>query len=73
MKHEIKLTYFKRSGKYYTEGSYYSEKEYMYQIFEEVAELKENLQLPGLSSGDWEGIIHIYSDTHPNAYPGLIT
>jgi len=73
MKHLIKLTYFKRSGKYYTEGSYYSEKEYMYQIFEEVAELKENLQLPGLSSGDWEGIIHIYSDTHPNAYPGLIT
>lgn len=73
MKHLIKLTYFKRSGKYYTDGSYYSGKKYMFEIFEEVADMKENLLLPGLSSGDWDGIIHIYSDTHPNAYPGLIT
>jgi hypothetical protein len=73
MKHLIKLTYFKRSGKYYTDGSYYSEKEWMHHIFDEVVDMKKNLQLPGLISGDWDGIIHIYSDTHPNAYPGLIT
>nr|MBW0155835.1 hypothetical protein [Candidatus Methylopumilus sp.] len=65
--------YFKRSGKYYTDGSYYSEKEWMHHIFDEVDDMKKNLRLPGLSSRDWDGIIHIYSDTHPNAYPGLIT
>jgi hypothetical protein len=45
----------------------------MHHIFDEVVDMKKNLQLPGLISGDWDGIIHIYSDTHPNAYPGLIT
>jgi hypothetical protein len=74
MKHLIKLTYFKRSGKYYSDGSYYSEKKYMWEIFDEVADMNANFLLPGLNSGDyWDGIIHIHSDTHPNAYPGLIT
>jgi hypothetical protein len=73
MKHLIKLTYFKRSGKYYSDGSYYSEKEYMCEIFDEVADMNAHFLLPGLNSGDWYGIIHIHSDTHPNAYPGLIT
>jgi len=45
----------------------------MHHIFDEVADMNAHFLLPGLNSGNWDGIIHIYSDTHPNAYPGLIT
>lgn len=72
MRNAIKLTYFKESGKYYTVASYISELEYFFEIFEEVKGLRQDGKLPGLISGTWDGYILVYSEEHPNAYPGLI-
>lgn len=69
--HEIFLTYFKESGKYYTEASFFTKEQWMYQVFEEVKEMKKNNRLPGLS-GEWSGFIYVESKSHPNSYPGLI-
>lgn len=72
IRYEVKLSYFKESGKYYSFGTYFSYKERMFQIFEEVKEMKKNKTLPGLVSGLWVDTILVDSDTHPNGYPGLI-
>jgi hypothetical protein len=72
VKHEVTLTYFKQSGKYYTFGTYFSSKEHMFQIFEEVEEMKKKKNLPGLVSGYWEDSILVESNNNPHGYPGLI-
>lgn len=54
---KIKLTYFKRTGKYYTEGSYNSKKENDFEVYSEVRHMNEKGWLPELSSGRWDGYI----------------
>lgn len=68
----IKLTYFKPSGKWYTDGVFTSKLEYMYEIFDHVRDLRNTSKLPGLGSGSWDGYILVTSDDHPCAYPGLV-
>lgn len=48
---EIKLTYFKKSGKYYCEAGYISNKIYEFEVYDEVRQMANNGNLPGLSSG----------------------
>lgn len=72
IKHRVELTYFKNSGKYYISGFYFSDKEHMFEIFEEVKEKKNNKTLPDLSPGSWDGPILVESKNNPNGYPGLI-
>lgn len=49
--YDVHLTYLKKSGKYYSEGMYTTRKEHMHQIFEEVRELTQRGELPGLVQG----------------------
>ena len=63
---KIKLTYFKDSGKYYSDGEYESEHEFDFNIYKEVMEWANGSltfeHLPGLSSRVWWGYILVQSD-----------
>lgn len=67
----VELTYFKPSGKYYSEGIYETQKEYMFQIFNEVRLMQKACRLPGLIDGRGF-IVLVDSPNHPDAYPGLV-
>jgi hypothetical protein len=73
-KYIVKVTYFKRSGKYYTHCEYETEEVSLLSIWSEVIRMKENGTLPGLSSGgvDSEFIISVDVPDHPNNHPKLI-
>ena len=68
----VKLTYFRRSGKYYTEGEYNSEKRHMHEIFDEVQLKSEMGTLPGLMKGHSDFIVLIDVPEHPNNHPRLV-
>jgi hypothetical protein len=69
--YKVTLTYFKKSGKLYSEGSYMTTKEWMWQISDEVKEMQQSNTLPDINGNEW--IIHIdVEDSHPNGYPCLI-
>lgn len=65
MKSTIQLTYFKESGKYYSEGSYVTEKELVYDIIDEI---KKMPNLPGVlfsySTTDLGYIVGSYNHPH---------
>lgn len=69
---KVNLEYFKKTGRYYSECSYVTTKEHLYEIFEEVRNLKEAKMLPGLVKGHSEFIVHIDVPEHPNNHPKLI-
>jgi len=52
----VKLKYFKRTGRYYGEARYKSNKD-VQQLSSEVREMNENGKLPELNSGRWDGYI----------------
>lgn len=76
------LTYFKSSGKYYTDIEVdwecrtldnQPDTPYMYDVFSKVRGLRDNGgpgALPGLSGEGWEGPILV--DCEENGVPGLI-
>ena len=68
--YEIKLEYFKESGKYYTEGVYSTDLEHVFEIVEEVKLLREQSMLPGIDC--WEGYIYLNTEQVPNGYPVII-
>lgn len=62
--HRVRLTYFKRSsGKFYTEGFFYTRSELFYEIVREVRARRDEGRLPGLASGGGQSdfIIHMTS------------
>lgn len=58
----VKLTYFKSSGKYYCEGSYFSKLSLSYDVYNEVKEKNYYGTLPDLDSGAWYGFILVVAD-----------
>ena len=70
--YKVKLTYFKQSGKYYSEGEYETNKRYMYEILDEVKDLLRDKQLPGLMVGHSDFITLIEVPDHPNNYFQLV-
>ncbi len=48
MSYKVKLTYFKQSGKYYTNGDYLSSKKHLFEVFAEVQKFLDHRVLPGL-------------------------
>ena len=56
---KVKLTYFKVSGKYYSEGEFETKNTLHWDIVEEVRKLKGDGKLPGLVDGATEFIIYI--------------
>ena len=70
---KVDLTYFKPSGKFYSSGTYVSNKEHMFEVFEEVRAKQIAGTLPDLvPNGGSQFIIHVTSDSD-NSYPALIT
>lgn len=47
----VALTYFKSTGKYYSEGEYHSSYEHAFEVYREVRNLLTRRQLPGLVDG----------------------
>ena len=72
--YQVKLTIFRRHGKYYTHGEYISDKEYMHEIFSEVVDMRRRGELPGLVNGHEtnEYVVLVDIPNHPNNYPHLI-
>lgn len=67
----VKLTYFKRSGKYYSESEYHTMSRYNFAIAEEIKKMEA---LPGLYSSFDQGnfIVHYVSDDEKYSVPGLL-
>lgn len=70
---KIKLLYFKPSGKWGYEGELeFPDSGGMYHLNELIREMKHLKELPGLTSGSWDGPIYIDSSEHPSGFPQLI-
>jgi hypothetical protein len=71
---KVKLTYFKRSGKRYADGEYFSTRDHMFQIYEEVAVLRDTGRLPGLIERNTHAfwIVLVEVPDHPHNVPQLI-
>ena len=69
---KVELEYFKQTGKFYTDGSYLTEKEHMSEIFDEVVQLKAARMLPGLIKGHSEFMVRVDVPEHPHNCPKLI-
>lgn len=71
----VKLTYFKRNGKYYCDGEYEALVGFsLLNIWDQVERRRESGNLPGLAHGAGrEFIILVQAPDHPNAHPKLIT
>lgn len=70
---KVHLTYFKpNSGKYYAHSTYETDKEFMFQIFEEVEQKLKAKELPNLVTGHSNYIVHVDVPKHQNNYPSLI-
>jgi hypothetical protein len=69
---KVELTYFKESGKYYTSAEYDTTQRWMFEIFDEVRQWKEEkIKLPGLI-GTWSGPILVEVPEHEHNHPALI-
>jgi hypothetical protein len=68
----VMLTYFKRTGKLYSEGNYRTRQEHMYQIFAEVRELWKARRLPGLCENHSDFVVLVNVPEHPHDHPQLI-
>jgi hypothetical protein len=69
--YNVKLTYFKDSGKYYSGGTYPSEQKDLWEIFTEVRRMVETGELPGLCKGaKFTTLIDV--PDHPHNYPHLV-
>lgn len=68
--YKIELQYFKRGGKFYTEGSYMTDNVLVYQVADEVREMRSDGKLPGISGSDWT--VYVNTDSLPDGYPLLI-
>jgi len=69
---EVKLSYFKESGKYYSDGTYTSYKRQITDIFAEVKALLASGTRPGLTDGINHFYVVVEVPSHPNAFPCLI-
>jgi len=72
---QVKLTYFKKSGKYYTDGEYRSEKLGIDEIFAEVRKMLSQGIRPGLVNChpfENEFLCLVEVPDHPHSHPALI-
>lgn len=70
--HRVELTYFKPSGKYYTDGEYRSTKADLDDIWDEVRGFEAERKLPGLVKGAHGYLILVNVPGHPHEHPKLI-
>ena len=70
--YKVNLTYFKQSGKYYSQGGYNSQKEDLQDIFDEAEDMWNRRRLPGLMEDHSPFITLIEVPDHPHDHPHLV-
>jgi hypothetical protein len=72
MPYTVYLSYFRESGKWYSDGEYQTEKEYLFEIWEEIKEMRERGECPGLvgCESNWYTLVNV--PRHPHRHPHLI-
>lgn len=70
--YNVKLTYFKSGGKYYSGGEYQTKKKDLGDIWDEVRHMRSIRHLPGLAEGCSEFVVLIEVPDHPHNHPRLI-
>lgn len=65
---EVKLTYFKETGKYYSEESYMEDYIPLFEIWDRIRNMEK---LPGLT-GKWDGPILVNVPDHIHSHPRII-
>jgi len=68
----VDLTYFKPSGKYYSNGEYDTVKTGLWEIFAEVEQMRNEGRLPDLVEGAKEFAVLVDVPEHPHRHPALI-
>ena len=70
---EVKLQYFKETGKYYSSGTLYVPLEWeMYMIFNYVRERQQRHMLPDLIDNCGDFYVLVSAPRHRNDYPALL-
>jgi hypothetical protein len=69
---QVRLTYFKRTGKYYSSGEYDSPMKPLHEIWDDVRNMMAEGKWPGLIEGDHDFIVYVDAPRHPHAHPRLI-
>lgn len=69
---KVKLTYFKDSGKYYSEGEYNSNEKELYEIHDEVRVMIKDKCLPGLMENHSSFIVLVNVPGHEHEHPILL-
>ena len=69
---KVNLTYFKDTGKYYSEGSYLTKVTDLNKIWNDVIQMARMKRLPDLVKDHSDFIILINVPDHPNDHPKLI-
>lgn len=68
----VKLTYFKKSGKFYDEGKFEVDSTTpLYRIWDMVKKMHKDGELPGLVSGARFPFIHVNVPGHEHEHPWL--
>lgn len=70
MAHKVELTYFKQTGKYYSDSEYESNKQDLWEIWDEVRELAKYKRLPGIFGSEFYILVKV--PTHEHNHPRLI-
>jgi len=68
----VKLTYFKTSGKYYSEGEFLTDHKPLFEIWDEINVLFSNFERPGLINGRQEFVTLVEVPGHEHDHPRLI-
>ncbi len=72
MSYKVELTYFKESGKYYSEGEYVSEQEELWEIWAEIRGMFRQGKRPGLVNGKQKFNTLVSVPDHPHDHPHFI-
>lgn len=69
---KVQLTYFKSTGKYYSEGEYETKKEHLHDIWDEVRGMIKQGTRPGLIKGthEFHTLVNVHGRRHE--HPRLI-
>lgn len=72
---KVKLNYFKKTGKWYSEGEYETQltpENGLYEVWDEVEEMFRKGKRPGLIDGAQEFHVLIRVPDHPHDHPTMI-
>jgi len=69
---KVNLTYYKPSGKYYSEGSYETNQKHLFEIWDEVRAMGRLGQLPGITTDRNYFTISVDVPEHEHNHPHLV-